>query len=58
MMEIISGFIYIMLGVFFVWMGSFQLITAMLPHDIAMKAAEAHGSWMRENVFRLPPAKG
>jgi len=56
-MTIISGFFYIFCGVFFIWLGSFQLITAMVPKDIGIQFAEAHGAWMREHVFRLPPTE-
>lgn len=52
-----AGFLYIMLGSFFIWMGALQLIGAMLPHDFAMKMAEQHGAWVRENIFHLPPTK-
>ncbi len=51
----IAGFLYIVIGVFFVWAGSLQLICSMAPHDVGMKFAEAHGAWIRENVFNLPP---
>ena len=54
-MAILCGFINVFLGVVLVWMGSFQIITAMLPKDFAMTVAEKHGAWMRENVFNLPP---
>lgn len=56
-MGIIQGFLYILAGSFFVWMGAFILITAMLPHDFAIKVAEMHGAWTRENVFKLPPSE-
>jgi len=49
------GAINILLGAFFLWMGAFQLITAMLPHDFAVTVAEKHGAWWRENIFHLPP---
>lgn len=54
-MTIFWGFINVIVGVIFIWMGAFQMITAMLPKDFALIVAEAHGSWMRENVFKLPP---
>lgn len=54
-MTIIWGFINIILGVIFIWMGAFQMITAMLPKDVGMMVAEKHGAWMRENIFNLPP---
>ena len=44
-----------MMGVFFVWIGSFMLITSMVSRDAGIYFAEKHGEWMRENVFRLPP---
>lgn len=53
----IWGFINILLGVFFIWCGAFQIITSMLPKDYAMQVAEKHGAWVRENVFNLPPTK-
>ncbi len=56
-MTLISGLFYIMIGVFFIWLGSFQIITSMLPHDFAINVAETHGKWVRENVFKLPPIK-
>ena len=56
-MQIIGAFFNVIVGAFFIWLGAFQLITAMLPHDFAMKVAVMHGEWMRENVFNLPPAK-
>lgn len=55
-MQILAGFLYIFIGVFCMWLGSFQIITNMVPKEIGIKFAEAHGSWMRENVFKLPPA--
>lgn len=57
-MGIIAGFFYIFIGVFFVWMGAFQLIAGMLPHDVAMKMAVDHGKWTREHVFKLEPIDG
>ena len=54
-MQILSGFLYVVAGVFLIWLGSFQIIASMLPHDIGMKVAEYHGAWMREHVFHLPP---
>lgn len=54
-MTILWGFLNIIVGVFFIWMGAFQMITAMLPKEIGMMVAERHGAWMRENVFNLPP---
>lgn len=48
------GVFNLIMGSFFLWLGAFQLITAMLPHDFAMKVAEKHGAWMRENIFHLP----
>ncbi len=51
----LTSIFQILIGAFFVWLGAFQLITAMLPKDFAMKVAEEHGAWVRENVFRLPP---
>lgn len=56
-MGIVAGFFYILLGALLIWMGSIQLISAMLPHDFAMQMVEKHGAWVRENVFNLPPAK-
>lgn len=54
-MTIMWGFINIILGVILIWMGAFQMITAMLPKDIGIMVAEKHGEWMRENIFNLPP---
>lgn len=54
-MIFIKAVILISIGAFLLWIGAFMLITAMLPHDIAMKTAEEHGKWWRENVFHLPP---
>lgn len=51
----LTGFIYVLTGAFFIWLGAFQIITAMLPHDFAMQAAEKHGAWVREHIFKLPP---
>lgn len=56
-MAYIGYILEIMLGVFLIWMGSLQLIGAMLPHNIAMKMADAHGAWIRENIFHLPEEK-
>lgn len=56
-MAILQGFALIIAGVFFIWLGSFQLITAMVPHDVGMRFAEAHGAWIREHVFNLPAIK-
>jgi hypothetical protein len=56
-MQILSGFIYIFIGVFWIWLGAFQVIVNMAPTEIGVKFAEAHGAWVRENVFKLPPAK-
>lgn len=56
-MGIVVGFLWVVFGVFCIWCGSFQIITGMLPHDFAMKVAEIHGAWVRENVFRLPAIK-
>jgi hypothetical protein len=53
-MVFIQGFIYIVFGVVFIWMGAFLIITAMLPKEFAMTVAEKHGTWIRENVFNLP----
>lgn len=54
-MTIVWGFIHIIVGVIFIWIGAFQMITAMLPKDVGMMVAEKHGAWMRENIFNLPP---
>jgi hypothetical protein len=54
---ILSGFLYMILGVFLLWMGAFQFITAMVPKDVGIAFAEQHGAWMREHVFKLPPTK-
>lgn len=51
----IWGFLNLVMGALFLWMGAFQLITAMLPHDFAMTVAEKHGAWCREHIFNLPP---
>lgn len=56
-MIIITGFFWVIVGVIFIYLGSFQIIGAMLPHDYAIKFAEVHGAWVRENVFHLPPHK-
>lgn len=53
----LQGIFFILMGSFIVWMGAFQLIGSMLPHDFAMKVAEIHGGWVRENIFHLPPLK-
>jgi len=57
-MSTLMGFIWVIVGVFFIWCGALQIISSMLPHDTAMYMAEKHGAWMRENVFHLPPANG
>lgn len=56
-MVFVSSILTIIAGVFFIWLGSFQLITAMVPKEVAIQFAEKHGAWMREHVFKLPPAK-
>lgn len=56
-MQFISSILCIFAGVFFIWLGSFQLITAMVPKEVAIQFAEKHGAWMREHIFKLPPAK-
>lgn len=48
------GFFNLAMGAFFLWMGAFQLITAMLPPDFAITVAEKHGAWCRQNIFHLP----
>lgn len=57
MIEIIKGFAFVFLGVFFVYIGSFQIIMNMLPHDLAMRVSEIHGKWVRQNVLHLPDIK-
>lgn len=57
-MTIIWGFLNIIVGVIFIWMGSLQMITAMLPKDFGVLVAEKHGSWIREQVLKLPPIEG
>ena len=54
-MDILRGLFFIIFGVLWIWMGSVQFILGMMPHDIGMKAAEAHGAWVRENILKLPP---
>lgn len=55
-MWILKGFLFIFLGVFAVYIGAFMLMTAMVPKAVGIMFAEKHGAWMREHVFRLPPA--
>jgi len=54
-MQILSGFLSVVVGVVFIYFGAFQIIVNMVPHDVGMKFAEQHGAWMREHVFHLPP---
>ena len=56
-MGIFASLFYILIGAFFIWMGSFQLIASMLPDDAALDMAKAHGKWTRENIFKLPPTE-
>lgn len=56
-MVFVSSILTIIAGVFFIWLGSFQLITAMVPKEVGIQFAEKHGAWIRENVFNLPPVK-
>ncbi len=57
-MAIIQGFATILLGVFLVWMGSFQMITSMVPIDVGVAFSEKHGAWIREHVLHLLPSDG
>ena len=57
-MAVLQGFATVLLGVFLVWMGSFQMITAMVPRDVGVAFAEKHGAWIREHVLHLPPSDG
>lgn len=54
MMQILTGFLYVLFGVVWIYLGAFQIIANMVPHDVGMKFAEQHGAWMREHVFHLP----
>lgn len=55
MMQILTGFLYVIFGVVGIYLGAFQIMANMVPHDVGMKFAEQHGAWMREHVFHLPP---
>ena len=54
-LAITKGLFFMLLGAFFLWMGAIQTIGSMMPKEAGLKMAEAHGAWIRENVFKLPP---